>query len=348
MRQIDRYITKEFVLYFASCQLSLVTIALTFVVLGELDSLNQPQGLELFKESVLAAIPLLVELTLPIAVLLGTILTFTSLSKTSESIAMQAAGVSLLQMIRPVLWAGVVIALFFYLNQSYLAPWWGAEKKLGFAQPEDPKTIWRFYQGRLFYFTGLDKHAQTAQRVGEVVFGGDFRMIALNRYQAVTQLEGGWQVGPGLGLGIDQDRLDYQELPPARLTEDAMPIAFNPELPHPKYAPLGTLVTNLKIKMQGAVNYSEDLFALFQKLSGLLTIFCMMILALPFSLFSGRQANVRAGIVIAIVLGFVFWLVEQVFVSLFEAQALSAFVAAFATNGIFLGLGLFLIAKKLN
>ncbi|MDT8446835.1 MAG: LptF/LptG family permease [bacterium] len=345
---IDRYIIKEFVLYFGACLVSLVGIALTFVVLSELDTLGEPEGTRLFIEAILAAIPLLVELTLPIAVLLGTILTFSSLSKTSEITAMHAAGISLPQLMKPVLLVGAFILGFAYFNQSYLAPWWGAEKKLDFAAPTEPKTYWRFYQGRLYYFTDLDKTQQRAGRAGGIGFGADRKVNEIIRFEGIKQLEEGWQIGAGLDLLIDGERLTYQSIMARQAETEALPVVFKPELPHPKYTSFWALINEIRIKAQGAVNYQSDLFAMYQKISALVAVFTMMLLALPFSLFSGRQANVRTGIVVAVVLGFVFWLADQLFVSFFEAGALPAPLAAFGSNVVFIILGLVLIRRKLN
>jgi len=345
---LGRYITKGFILYFSSCLVSLVSIALTFVVLSELDSLDKPGGTELFIAAILAAIPLLVELILPIAVLLGTILTYTSLSKSSETIAMQAAGISITQLIKPVLLFGILIAGGAYFNQSYLAPWWGAEKKLGFTSPKPPLTIWRFYQGELYFFSDLDRNHQQAGNLGIVRFNKEHKISSISRVEDVSQAPPTWSQQVGKQISFSGDSLRFDPLAPKNIDQESMPIAFNPDLPHPKYTDFGSLVTEIQIKSKGAVTYADDLFALFQKIAGLISIFTMILLALPFSLFSGRAANVRTGMVVAIVLGFVYWLVDQVFASLFEAGALSAGVAAFGANGIFLSLAFFLIRQKLH
>ena len=92
----------------------------------------------------------------------------------------------------------------------------------------------------------------------------------------------------------------------------------------------------------------KTIFAFYQKLASLLGVFVMILLALPFSLFSGRAANVRMGIVLAIILGFVFWLIEQIGAGLFDAKILGAFPAAFTGDFIFIVLALVLIKRKVS
>jgi len=345
---LGRYITKEFLLYFISCLVSLVSIALTFVVLSELDSLDKPGGTEKFIAALLAAIPLLVELILPIAVLLGTILTYTTLSKSSETTAMQSAGVSITQLIKPVMLIGILICGGAYFNQSYLAPWWGAEQKLGFTSPKPPVTIWRFYQGKLYFFSELDRDQKIAGNLGVLSFDENHQIVSIEKVQHVSQQDPNWEQSGSSLLSFKGGGISFVHQPKQAIPDESMPVAFNPELPHPKYTNFWSLFQEIRVKSQGAVSYADDLFALLQKVAGLISIFTMILLALPFSLFSGRSANVRTGMVVAIVLGFVYWLVDQVFASMFEAGALSPWGAAFGANLLFLGLAFFLIRQKLN
>ena len=117
---IRRYILREFVIYFLSCLLSLIFIAVVFAALSELKTLDMENGQRLFVEAILSGIPLLIEIISPISVLLATILTFISLSKSSEVIAMMAAGVSLAKMVFPIFAAGCVIGYSVILIKAIL------------------------------------------------------------------------------------------------------------------------------------------------------------------------------------------------------------------------------------
>ena len=334
--------------FFLACLLSLVSIALTFVVLSEMDGIGKEGGVERFWASLRAAVPLLIELITPIAVLLGTILTFTSLSKTSEATAMQAAGVSLGQMLKPILYCGLIIAGLSYLNQSHLAPAWGSDKKLGFGEVKPSTSLWRFYQGRLFYFTGLDQVQGGAQRAGILSFNSGHQLTQIQEIGGIQGTEEKWALGEGRLLKWEGEKIVFSQTPAQETRADHFPIIFTPELAYPKYSGFIQLGQEIKIKAEGAVNYQPDLYAFFQKLASLLAVFTMMALALPFSLFSGRQANAKTGIVVAVILGFVFWLFDQLFLSLFETGALPAWLAAFGSNLLFGGLALFLIRRKLG
>lgn len=71
----------------------------------------------------LAVVPAFLEIAVPLAALLGPILTFARLSGDSEVIVIRASGVSLFQLIRPVLIFGVFVTLLALGVSHVLKPW---------------------------------------------------------------------------------------------------------------------------------------------------------------------------------------------------------------------------------
>ena len=332
---IRRYILKEFIVYFLSCLLSLIFIAVVFAALAELKTLDRVDGQRLFFEAILSGIPLLIEIITPISVLLATILTFISLSKSSEVIAMMAAGVSLVKMVIPIIAAGCVIGLFGYLNQSYLAPLWGADERTSMVDSTPVNNSWQFYQGRLFYFSGLitKKNRVESSRIFEF---DDRHQISKVKYYKQLNLESElWRVKDGRKVEIFENKPTIRPSSEITIQKNSFPFVFKKELNHPKYASFSDIIMEIHLKRQGAVNYEADLFALYQKIAAIMSIFVMIMLALPFSLGSGRKSNVRLGIVFSIILGFCFWLIDQIFISFNSAGLMSAEIAAFGANFLF-------------
>ena len=340
---IRRYILREFVIYFLSCLLSLIFIAVVFAALSELKTLDMENGQRLFVEAILSGIPLLIEIISPISVLLATILTFISLSKSSEVIAMMAAGVSLAKMVFPIFAAGCVIGLLGYLNQSYLAPLWGADERTSMVDSTPVNNSWQFYQGRLFYFSGLTPKKKRVQSSRIFEFNDQHQMSKVKAYRQLELKHEFWRIGNGREVEINKNRPVNRQSPKNTFQKNEFPFVFKKELNHPKYSGFADLIMEIKLKRQGAVNYEADLFALYQKIAAIMSIFVMILLALPFSLGSGRKSNVRMGIVFSIILGFCFWLIDQIFVSFNSAGLMSAELAAFGANFLFAVLALSLI-----
>lgn len=84
---------------------------------GDLVGKGLPGGV--IAEVLLLFIPFIVALTLPMAILVAVLYGFSQMGADNELTAMRANGVSVLQMLRPVLAAGVLLALtnFFFIDQ---------------------------------------------------------------------------------------------------------------------------------------------------------------------------------------------------------------------------------------
>jgi len=343
MRIIRRYILREFIVYFLSCLLSLIFIAVVFAALSELKTLDKENGGVLFTEAILSGIPLLIEIITPISVLLATILAFISLSKSSEIIAMMAAGVSLSKMVFPIFVAGCVIGLLGYLNQSYLAPYWGADKRTSMVDSTPVNNSWQFYQGRLFYFSGLAAKKKSVQSSRVFEFDNHHKIRKIKDYKQLKLEKRIWQAQSGREVEVNNNSVFDRISPRNSFTDNEFPFVFKKELNHPKYSDFSDIITEINLKRQGSVNYEGDLFAFYQKVAAIISIFVMILLALPFSLSSDRKSNVRMGIVLSIILGFSFWLVDQIFASFNSAGLVSAELAAFGANLLFTLLALSLI-----
>ncbi len=343
---IKRYIAKEFVAYFLVCLLSLVVIAVLFASLAELQHLEKENGFNIFLSNVLSGIPLLIEVIAPISVLLATVLAFISLSKSSEIIAMMAAGVSLFHLIMPVLLCGIVISFFLYLNQSYLAPFWGADKRAGLVSMETVTDVWRFHDQSLYYFSSPEKQDKSVKFGKAYTFKGDHGIDSVTLFNRMGLKENNWLIKNQAQYRFEEEQLKTDRKENVTRKAEKFPVVFTKNLASPKYSNLSDLLGELRIKMKGAVAYKKELFGLYQKVSGGLAIFVMILLALPFSIYSGRSANVRTGIVVSVVLGFVFWLADQILLSLNQTGALPMELSAFGANFLFLGLAFMLIRLK--
>ncbi|MFH2130293.1 MAG: LptF/LptG family permease [bacterium] len=340
---VQRYISREFIVYFLSCLLSLIFIAVVFAALSELKTLEKEDGQRLFLEAIRSGIPLLIEIITPISVLLATVLTFISLSKSSEIIAMMAAGISLQKMVFPIFIAGSLIGWFGYLNQSYLAPLWGADERTSMVDSTPVNNSWQFYQGRLFYFAHLMSKKQRVQSSRVFEFDDHHQIRRILTFEQLKNANGTWQAESGREINISQNRVVSKTRQTNVFPQEEFPVVFKRELNHPKYSDFSALMTEINLKRMGSVNFEADLFALYQKIAAILSVFVMILLALPFSLYTGKKSNVRMGIVLSMVMGFSFWLIDQIFISFNSAGLMPSELAAFGANILFTLLALLLI-----
>ena len=105
---VNRYIMRTIHLGTFTAMLALVGLALVFVFVGELNNLGEGDyDLLQVARFVLLSLPGKVVELMPIAVLLGSMLSLGSLASNSEIVAMQASGVSMAKLITSVLQAAV-------------------------------------------------------------------------------------------------------------------------------------------------------------------------------------------------------------------------------------------------
>jgi lipopolysaccharide export system permease protein len=120
MRLLSRHILRTFAAPFAWGLLALTGLLLLNQLAQLIDRFGgRGLGWQVMIEAVILALPALLTLTIPMAVLVGTLYAYTNLAADLEMMAMYANGVSVWRMVRPALVAAVVIAIvnFFIFDQ---------------------------------------------------------------------------------------------------------------------------------------------------------------------------------------------------------------------------------------
>ncbi len=124
MRILSRYIIREILSYFF---ISLIAFTgfLFIVRVLKLSSLVINKGVAFFDvaQLFLAIIPTFLEIAVPLATLLGVMLAFARLSGDSELVVIRASGISLFQVLRPVLFVGLCSAAITLYVSVILKPW---------------------------------------------------------------------------------------------------------------------------------------------------------------------------------------------------------------------------------
>jgi lipopolysaccharide export system permease protein len=124
-RQLGLYMARLFLVRTFAVLLMLVLILQTLDLLGESGKILGVPGnseADLWRY-IGMRIPQLIQRFLPFSVLLGTLITFTTLSQNSEVVAMKAAGLSAHQILAPMIMASLFVAgISFAFNDSVVAP----------------------------------------------------------------------------------------------------------------------------------------------------------------------------------------------------------------------------------
>ncbi len=123
MKVIDRYLLKELAAPIIYCSLSLIVLLLVADLFDNLDDLlTHKASLWVIAKYYLSMIPLSFTQTIPWAAWLGTIFLLVSFGFHNETIAMKAAGLKIISIVRPILFLGFLIGISSFLINDRIVP----------------------------------------------------------------------------------------------------------------------------------------------------------------------------------------------------------------------------------
>lgn len=141
-KKIDKYILSEFWLPLVSGAGIITGVWLGIDKFKEVFKLLAKSGAPFMTGAVILGleIPQILAVTIPISILLATFLAFQKLSSQSEVVAIRAAGVSFGRMMRPVVYLGLIGAIFSFMLSEFIVPFTNpfAQKVYMLALYKDP------------------------------------------------------------------------------------------------------------------------------------------------------------------------------------------------------------------
>ena len=342
---LSRYLALEFLRFFSLFLLAFVSITLLGNLVNNLnDAFASWEGFGDFLKQTALLLPLLLELTTPVTVLLATIAAFSALSRTSEVVAMRASGAGPWQLVRPLLGVAAGIALVSYLLQHQVQPWmqrhWGdtaaaiglpaqwklaGEQQLVYFGPRDPdggvQQLARFAWVRdPSYRLQQTLLAAKAQRHSE---GWELREVAERSF--ISE-----------GVRLDQEparQIASQELPP---------LSFQPQQ-DPHVRPIWALWQEIQQRQREGLDTTHHWVEWFQKFAYPAQLFLMVLLGTQLAATHQRQSRAAESLAIAVFLGIFSWILNQIFLAVGHAGVLQPFLAAWGSALLFGGLVLLLL-----
>ena len=124
MKILTRYILKESAVFFGISLFAFTSVLLTVKMLQFMSLIvNKGVALSQIAEVFISIIPTFLEIAIPMASLLGLMLAFARLSGDSELVVMRSSGVSLSQLLWPVVVFGLFALTVNFVVSIYLRPW---------------------------------------------------------------------------------------------------------------------------------------------------------------------------------------------------------------------------------
>jgi len=356
--RLQLYILRGFLNVLFICLLASISLFLVFDLFDRMNGfLKENASIGQVATYLFYKIPLIVQLTMPISVLLATLLSVGRLSQISEITAMRACGSSVFFLARPLLWAGLFISIFIFVSGETIVP--AATQRVEETYHFDIKkkaekgtfsrsNFW-YRKGNTFYNIGLyDSRNATLKGISIIELNKNFKID--RRTDALEAVWGGspnvgWEMHDAVEIAVgrkgDFNSSAFKKLP---LVIDEQPEDFyNMERSAEamSYQELKRYSDKLRAEGVPVTNYLVDLAA---KISFPLVNFIVVLIAIPLALTPARSGSITMSIVGGLCVGFGYYVVHALSVSLGNAELIPVNAAAWTANIILGCVGAYLMA----
>jgi lipopolysaccharide export system permease protein len=347
-RQITFYMARLFLVRTFAVLAMLVLILLALDLLGESGKILAVEGNK--QSDVLAYVgmraPQIISRMLPFSVLLGTLITFTTLSQNSEVVAMKAAGLSAHQILAPLIVASLLVAgTSFLFNDSVVAPataqlkkWQDLEYEKVPADSGVKTNVWvREGQDIINAATVTVENGQTKLNGVTVYLRSENILRQVIKAESAVFVSGEWVLSKAsvfdaasisqkeyatlkVGKGVTPDRFQYVKV-------DGEALGF---------MPLYRAIQGLK---ESGRRTSSLESILWHKISGPLSALLMPLLAAVAAFGLARSGALFLRAVIGMALGFIYFVADNFALAMGNLGAYPPWIAAWAPFLLFFLIG---------
>jgi LPS export ABC transporter permease LptF/LPS export ABC transporter permease LptG len=368
-RLIDRYVLKEMAGPFV---VGLVVYSFLFLIqlMFQLASLVIQEGLSAGAMALmfLLSLPGLLAYTLPIALLLGTIIAFGRLSSDSEIIALRASGVPSGKLVRPPLLFGGAVAVMLLVFNFWLVPLCrsgvdklqsDATQSLNLVRMLRPGVFFDRIPGVLLYAGQVDP---VAGRYGQVLV---FQRGLEGPLDTLTLAEGGRTVrspdGQTLqfllenGETVKFDRMNPGKVETSTFLEQALTVETGPAQQglQKSFAEFGTMELWGRLDLppqspdpeDAAREHNAYLFELHRRLAASLAALFFALIGVSLGMVNVRGGK-GAGFSLSLVVLLGYWVILSALTDMAFSGRLNAYVAAYFPDAVLLAVGLVLLRRK--
>lgn len=358
MKIITRYVLRHF---FSIFGLALAAFAGLYLIIDFFEKLN----LLLERQVPLAdayayflyKTPLIVSQGIPMATLLATLISLGILNRNRETTAMKSAGIHAIVYTRPIALAALCIALV------HLA----AGETVARSMSQKAQTIWQqqilhqkssfswsqenvWYHGRncIYQIRLYDRHEQTLQKTTLFYLDRQFKLIQRLDARRIRWNNDHWVAEGGLILQFNGNDARQESFKEMVLDLPETPKDFSSFQTIPEQLDwLDLYRYAIKIRQEGynSAPYSVELNL---RIAFPLTTLILALLGITLSLRKGIHSSIAVGVIVALLVAFLYLTLLHVGCSMARAGLLSPFIGAWAANIIFAALAYYLWTSNKN
>ncbi|MCD6581375.1 MAG: LPS export ABC transporter permease LptG [Desulfuromusa sp.] len=355
MKILNRFLLQHFIRILSLCIAAFIGIYLLIDFFEKVDDLIEYQATTWDYFIYLSNnIPFIFVQILPLAILTTTVLTLGGLSRSNEITAMRAGGVSIWQIVKPLMSLALLLSFVLLLLNEFVIPWNTKqlnnllEVKLKGKQllQLTRNEIWYRSDNRIINIAIANVQKQQLQGVTIFSFDEQQKITKRQNIPLVHFDNGMWQTAnltemifdPKSGDLIKETNLKNQILDVDRTPEDFSGRKnWNNEL---NFRQLATMATKLEREGYDSTRQRVDMHS---RLAAPFTCLIMGFLGIPFALQRGRNSNIALGIGLSLGIGVVYFIIQSLVMAFGYSNAMPPLFAAWTANFIFLLLGIWLL-----
>jgi LPS export ABC transporter permease LptG/LPS export ABC transporter permease LptF len=353
-RILDQYVIRQFLNIFFLVLTSFAMLMLVFTFFELVgDILRNRIPLSTVGAYLINLTPSMLYQISPLAVLIAVLVSFGTLNRNSELIAMKATGISLYRLVIPIVSIATILAISLFLFDEFYLPQANRKQEAlrSIIKGRPPQTFlhpeqkWIFGQphpgepGRIFYYQVFDADRNEFGNLS--IFEFDPSTFALSRRvfadrvywnpsTSTWRFQNGWQRDID-GANVTQYH-EFKQTTFSEIHED--PGYFKKENLQSQEMNFGQLDHYINDLRQSGFDTMRLRVALWHKLAYPLMTVIMAILAIPFALSMGRRGSLT-GIAVAIAVALAYMVVDGLFGAMGTVNYLPAPLAAWFSDILF-------------
>ncbi len=355
MSILQRYVQREFLKIFLMCFVGLLAAYFLVDFFQRIDLfLNYPSPFHYKLKYFLLKIPFIVIHIAPVAVLVAVLVTLGIMNRNHEMTAIKSGGVMLFHICYPLVAWGLIISVMVFINNEFIVP--HTTRKSNFIKNVHIKKrplrsvfrqnrIWYYGENNtIFNIRLLDPVEQTLEGITLYRFDlSHTRLIERVDARRARYQHGVWVFSQGTVRNfspsgeITTESFHRKVIPLPEQPEDISQYRENPE--EMNFLSLADYIRKLTRSGFNPTAYVVDLHS---KTSIPLISFVISIMAAPFAFRSRPSGGIFASLGMSLALGFIYWILVSIGISLGHAGRIPPLLAAWAPNIFFLAVGTYL------
>lgn len=355
--RIDRYLLGLFWTAFAAGLLVFLTLFIATDAMSSLVKYKDVAGLVILKYYAFYA-PDVIYKMLPIACVVGTVMTLSSLNKGSELVALFASGHSLFRISRVIFISVIIVGCFSYYLSDRLMPAFSKQKNFIYYndlektpsrfQTIKTNKIWYRSKNSIFNIKTLNAEGNKAQGLSLYFFNDQWDLVQMLTADSVLMNGSQWILKHGSITVFDKtssfplnDKFLEKTIV---MTEDAQDLRSTGQTSDLlTQAELSRFINKNKEAGLDTIRYEVDFHTKFSfALAGLV----MSLLALPFCVGQSRGGSMVRNLGISIGLVVIYWIIHSTSQTMGLHGQIAPIIAAWLPNFSMVILGVFLLLRS--